>query len=274
MASDAPQEINAGERFAFGANWAAFLSVISSERIEAAKAALGQLLRAESLVGKTFLDIGSGSGLSSLAAHRMGAKVTSFDYDPQSVGCTSELRRRYAPDASNWTLQAGSVLDPIFMDSLGEFDVVYSWGVLHHTGQMWNAIEQAICRVAPQGQLFIAIYNDQGALSRFWTRVKRIYCSGIAGRWAMMAVFIPYFAARHLARKLLSIRPESSLTLSRGMSVYYDWIDWLGGYPFEVAKVEQLLHFCQARGLTLENLTTTNRLGCNELVLRRAGDQA
>lgn len=265
---DAQQEIEAGQRFAFGANWSAFLSVMSEQRIEVAQKALGQLLGTESLAGKRFLDIGSGSGLSSLAAFRMGAEVSSFDFDQKSVNCTTELRRRFGQESPRWKVQQGSVLDAEFMSSLGTHDVVYSWGVLHHTGQMWNAIDQASQRVAPGGQFFIAIYNDEGGMSRFWKAVKRIYCSSTIGRWLMLAVFMPYFIARHLF-KLIVTGGKGATSRTRGMSVYYDWIDWLGGYPFEVAKVEELLHFCQARGFTLENLTTTNRLGCNELVFRR-----
>ncbi len=268
MTSDAQLEIDAGERFAFGKNWQAFLSVLSPQRIETACRALSKMLQAESLAGKTFLDIGSGSGLSSLAAWKLGARVTSFDFDPSSVACTNELHRRYAPDATNWTVQSGSVLDESFMQSLGQFDVVYSWGVLHHTGQMNKALDQAAQRVAPGGQLLIAIYNDEGGISRFWTRVKRFYCSGVLGRWLVLAMFIPYFTLRTAVKWIISGR-EAALTPARGMSVYYDWIDWLGGYPFEVAKVEELLHFGRERGFELENLKSTNRLGCNELVFRR-----
>lgn len=265
---NAQQEIQSGERFAFGANWTAFLSVLNESRIDSAQQSLSKMLGVSSLVGKRFLDIGSGSGLSSLAAYRLGAEVVSFDFDPQSVACTRELRRRYASESPHWTIEQGSVLDPDFLNRFGSFEVVYSWGVLHHTGQMWKAIDLASQRVAADGQFFIAIYNDEGAMSRFWTRVKQTYCSGFLGRWLMLGLFIPYFAVRH-ALRILVTRSLKSSGSSRGMSAYYDWIDWLGGYPFEVAKVEELLRFCQDRGFVLENLITTNRLGCNEMVFRK-----
>ena len=107
-------EVQLGKRFEFGANWAKFLSVVNEERIVQAEKSLEQLLPG-TIEGKTFLDIGSGSGLFSLAARRRGALVHSFDYDPQSVGCTQEMRRRFSPDESKWMIQQGSVLDPNFL---------------------------------------------------------------------------------------------------------------------------------------------------------------
>ncbi len=153
------------------------------------------------------------------------------------------------------------------MNSLGTHDVVYSWGVLHHTGQMWNAIDQASQRVAPGGQFFIAIYNDEGGMSRFWKAVKRIYCSGTIGRWLMLAVFMPYFIARHLF-KLIVTGGKGATSRTRGMSVYYDWIDWLGGYPFEVAKVEEAVALLPGPRVHSGKPDDDESVGCNELVFR------
>ncbi len=141
-------EVLQGERFEFGANWARFLSVLNDERIEMAETSLKRMLEMDDLKGKTFLDIGSGSGLFSLAARRPGSRVHSFDYDPQSVACTAELKRRYFPEDANWTVEEGSVLDTDYLQGRGPFDVVYSWGVLHRTGAMWQALENVAQLVA------------------------------------------------------------------------------------------------------------------------------
>ena len=167
-------EVASGERFEFGKNWSAFLAVLDEQRIATAEASLREMLECETLEGKTFLDIGSGSGLFSLAARRLGAKVHSFDFDTNSFACTQELRNRYFPNDPNWRVEQGSALDAAYIDSLGKFDVVYSWGVLHHTGQMWQALENAVIPTKAGGKLFIAIYNDTGSQARRWHWIKNL----------------------------------------------------------------------------------------------------
>lgn len=264
-------EVSKGERFEFGANWTRFLSVLDDERIAQARSSLEKMLGTPDLSGRTFLDIGSGSGLFSLSARMMGATVRSFDFDPMSVACTKELRRRFFPDDAGWVVEEGSVLDKGFMAGLGRFDIVYSWGVLHHTGQMWNALSNVAPLVKANGKLFIAIYNDQGRASKGWTMVKKIYCSGLTGRFMMKMVFYPYFALGRLVADVLKRRnPLTSYAeykKSRGMSVVHDWVDWLGGYPFEVAKPEEIFDFFRQKGFALQRLRTCGGgLGCNEFV--------
>ena len=270
MTSTFEQEIKEGDRFQFGENWRRFLSVLNDERITEAENSLKQMLKVEDLQSKTFLDIGSGSGLFSLAARRLGATVHSFDYDPQSVACTQELKRRYFGEDSNWTIEQGSVLDVAYLKSLGKFDIVYSWGVLHHTGNMWQALENIILVVVHQGQLFIAIYNDQGGKSQRWLKLKKLYCSGFLGRTLVSAFFIPYFMLRDLAVDLVKGKNPISRYLeyqkSRGMSLTHDWYDWLGGYPFEVATPDEIFRFYHERGFVLENLFTDGGHGNNQFV--------
>jgi 2-polyprenyl-3-methyl-5-hydroxy-6-metoxy-1,4-benzoquinol methylase len=270
-------EISRGERFEFGANWTRFLDLLNDDRIRTAEESLVEMLGMERLDGKRFLDIGSGSGLFSLAARRLGARVHSFDYDPRSVACGRELKRRYFEHDDGWTIEEGSALDDVFLESLGEFDIVYSWGVLHHTGEMWKALDLAHRRVAPGGLFFIALYNDMGAESDRWRRLKRTYCNlprPLRAPFAVLAM-APY-EVKTIGRSVLKLRPQEYVHLwtrysgKRGMSRWRDIIDWVGGYPYEVAGAREIVDHFAERGFEPVRVKDTNGLGCNEFVLRRS----
>jgi len=264
-------EVKKGERFEFGKNWQSFLSTLTDERIGVAIDSIKEMLQIDDLNGKKVLDVGSGSGLFSLAFRKLGAEVHSFDYDPTSVACTKELRSKFFQDDPQWVVEQASVLDKDFIEGLGQFDIVYSWGVLHHTGDMWAALDNAASPVKKHGILFVGIYNDQGRASRFWYQVKKCYCSGTIGRMVICSVFIPYYFLRVLTTSIVTGHDRfAAYKKKRGMSITHDWFDWLGGFPFEVAKPEEIFHFYQDRGFRLTNLKTTKRgAGVNQFVFAR-----
>ena len=265
------QEVDAGERFQFGHNWSKFLKSLDEERIDRAEESLKQMLNVESLRGRSFIDIGSGSGLFSLAARRLGARVHSFDYDPYSFASTAKLRRRYFPEDGEWKVEQGSVLDKAYLKSLGQFDIVYSWGVLHHTGSMWQAMENVVPLLKPGGTLFIAIYNDQGKRSRRWRSIKKAY-NKLPAKLRFLVLWPAFLQlwGRRLFKDVLTGRPFRSFreyNALRGMSLWHDVVDWVGGYPFEVARPEEIFDFYYNRGFYLVRLTTQGgTLGCNEFV--------
>lgn len=271
------EEVSRGERFEFGKNWSRFLTTLDDQRIAEAERAITGMLELPDLTGKRFLDIGSGSGLSSLAARRLGATVHSFDYDPHSVACTTELRRRYFPQDDSWKVEEGSALDADYIRSLGEFDIVYSWGVLHHTGEMWKALENAQIPVAAGGKLLLAIYNDTGSQAARWRWIKKTYnqLPRLMKTPFAIAVSAPE-EAKSLIRSVVKGRPGEYIRTwtqykqIRGMSHWHDLIDWVGGYPYEVAKPEEIFDFYRARGFTLTKLKCgAVGLGCNEFVFQK-----
>jgi len=272
--TDSQLEISSGTRFAFGANWKSFVDLVDDTRIEAACRSLTEALSVTGLSGRTFLDIGCGSGLFSLAAHRLGAGVRSFDFDPDSVVATARLRCRLAPD-SDWTVEQGSILDERYVAQLGSFDIVYSWGVLHHTGDLWRAVELAARLVRLGGMLFVSIYNDQGVASRRWRRVKRRYnASGRMTRGLLVAGSFVYLRRHRLVNAVLRIGRRTTQrerpVRVRGMSAKHDLVDWVGGYPFEVARPEEVFGHIHPLGFELRHLKTCGgSIGCNEFVFER-----
>jgi len=277
MMSSHAIEIAQGARFEFGKNWARFLADLNDRRIARAEESLREMLEITDLRGKAFLDIGSGSGLFSLAARRLGARVHSLDYDPHSVACARELRSRYFAGDQEWTIEEGSALDADYVKSLGSFDVVYSWGVLHHTGEMWRALENAQLPVKVGGKLFIAIYNDMGSKSSRWSWIKKTYneLPRILKIPFALAVMAPE-EMKAMLRSLVLLKPAEYLhrwtryDTNRGMSPWRDIIDWVGGYPYEVAKPEEIFDFYRARGFTLTKMKCGGvGLGCNEFVFTR-----
>lgn len=258
-----------GPRFKFGKNWQNFVGSVDESQLRDARIALANLLDTESIENESFLDAGCGSGIVSLAALDLGAtKVHSFDYDNDSVKATQMLISDSKSEIE-WTAEQGSLTDDNYLAKLGQFDTVYSWGVIHHTGAMWQVAAALPSLVKPDGRLVVAIYNDQGAISTMWRVVKRIYVKSPSPVQKIMAA--GYFAPTSIARatkNLITIR-RLRRKRPRGMSAWHDAVDWVGGYPFEVATREAVIDFFESHGLTTEKvISVEKKQGCNQFVFR------
>lgn len=260
----------AESHFSFGANWRDFLSSLTEERIGIAKKSLETFLGVKDLKGKTFIDVGCGSGIFSLSAHLLGAgKVVSLDVDNESIACAEFLRDKYGR-GKNWQVRKASALNAALAKNLGQFDVVYSWGVLHHTGNMYRALENTAELVKDGGQLYVSIYNDNRTAwlhgtSRFWEKVKHRYNhSSQATKSLLFALYSSYLFLGLIFSGKNPFRYITGYKLTRGMSWKHDIIDWLGGYPYEYASSDKIVEFFAERSFVLEKLTLSRSIGCNE----------
>jgi 2-polyprenyl-6-hydroxyphenyl methylase/3-demethylubiquinone-9 3-methyltransferase len=258
-----------GRHFAFGENWRSFVRIIDAERIENAQRGLLRLFVPEDLCGRTFLDIGCGSGLSSLAASRLGvASVTAIDVDQNSVFAAQALLGAKVLKTP-WTATTVSVFDL----PPDQYDIVYSWGVLHHTGDMWRAIRVASARVKPAGLIAIAIYAKT-PFCCLWRIEKALYSR--APKWvqflARRTYLLLWALAVAVATRRCPFRPESR---PRGMDLAHDIHDWLGGYPYESATPDEVRGFLVNLGFSpiRESLVRERRgvlgSGCDEYVFTR-----
>lgn len=260
-------------RFNFGENWSEFQDKkVNSRTISEAKKSLREWTGLNDLTGKKFLDIGTGSGLFSLAAWEMGAeKVYSFDYDKVCVECARRMQKRAVrTPTENWIIEQGDVLNIDYMKQFyGQYDIVYSWGVLHHTGNMQRALDLAAKCVQEKGLLFISIYNDQGKMSELWKRVKKTY-NKVNDRNKKMLILLSGIYLYGFKRAIQIVKSERPKVLkdARGMDEYIDLVDWVGGYPFEVATAEKIIIFYLNRGFLLKKLFAPKRNygGCNQFV--------
>jgi 2-polyprenyl-6-hydroxyphenyl methylase/3-demethylubiquinone-9 3-methyltransferase len=261
--------------FDFGENWRRYArSALDSKRIDEAGQAFGRLFEGIGLKDRTFLDIGFGQGLSLLLACRAGARVVGCDINSK---CTEALAvtRTFFPDLTGVIpTVVGSILDASTVERLralaapdgdGLYDIVHSWGVLHHTGDMTTAIRHATSLVRPGGHLVLAIYNQHWS-SRLWLVIKWLYVRG--PHWLQRALVGALYPVIFAAKWLVTHR--SPLAQQRGMDFYYNVVDWVGGYPYEYASIKKMNDRLQPLGFTLEKTVPAQvPTGCNEFVYRR-----
>lgn len=253
------------------------LADYNEDRLKETKEFICSYLEVKTLQGKTFLDAGCGSGVFTLAASLLGAKVTSFDIDDIALENTKTLISQY--HINNVNLLKGSVLDKNFITNIGKFDFVLCWGVAHHCGEMWRCLDLISDTVKMEGKLHLGIYNHADGWgfypdgrfgpSTFWKRIKKVYVKmptflqNIIDAFATVGIFLIYlFTFNNPIKKLKSNE-------RRGMNWKSDLKDWLIGYPYEYARPEEIFAFYKAKGFSLEKIKTNNGLLTNNYVFKK-----
>jgi SAM-dependent methyltransferase len=267
---------DAADRFRFGENWRSYSALIGGDQIAEAELSLKRLLQRDDLTRRRLLDVGCGSGLFSLASRNLGASVFSFDFDRDAADCARALKARYRANDREWAIEQGSILDREYLGRLGHFDVVYAWGVLHHTGDMHQAIRNAASLVAEDGLLVMALYGKT-PFCGLWAAEKRWYSRASPSmQKAARAVYVVARRASFLLRgRDFSRYVAEYQRRTRGMDFHHDVHDWLGGYPYESISPSELLALAGDLSFNCVRSNCRRRpiglfgSGCDEYVLQR-----
>ncbi len=255
------------KRFDFGLNWKDYSdNAFNEARFEDAKSSLRALFDRESFEDLSFLDVGCGSGIFSIAAHQLGAKpVCGIDISHYSIETCNKNSKILGPAKSLPTFQQADVLDASKMAQIGQYDLVYAWGSLHHTGSLWTALEEVTRHVKQAGTLALAVYHKHWT-SPVWLVIKKFY--NRAPKWAQRIMIFFFYPVLFGAK--FAITGKNPLKMRRGMDFYYDVVDWIGGYPYEYALPQEIIDFLHARGFQLRALyPAAVPTGNNEFVFRR-----
>jgi 2-polyprenyl-3-methyl-5-hydroxy-6-metoxy-1,4-benzoquinol methylase len=261
--------------FDFGENWSEFSQhALTAERTSQARGHFGQLIGDLPLAGKSFLDIGFGQGLGLLTATACGARAVGCDINPKCAQVLERNRSHFPDLPALPSVVVGSILDEKVLEDLRRhagradgYDLVHSWGVLHHTGDMDRAIQNAASLVAPGGHFILAIYNRHWS-SLPWRVIKRCYVT--SPRWVQRVLIRIFFPIIYVAKWLVTGRNPRQQ--ERGMDFYYDVIDWVGGYPYEYASRREIEVRLTPQGFSLLRFHAARvPTGCNEFVFRRSG---
>lgn len=247
--------------FSFGENWQDYIKTVSGGELDRAKNDIEKWLGPDSISGKTIVDIGCGSGIHSLAFYSLGAKeICSFDFDQLSVQATKTLWEKEG-SPSKWKILHRSILDDEYIKSLGKFDIVYSWGVLHHTGSMWNALDKSISLIKTGGIFWVSLYVGG---SRYLEDLELKKKYNASSRWGKRLMIYKWIVQLMLSRLRHFQNPFSwNENKERGMNVYHDIVDWLGGLPYEVASEDEVLRFARKYGLILEGIKVKSEGACS-----------
>lgn len=267
---NAEAAIQAGEKisFSFGENWQKYVADLTEERIQQAESSLRETFGSPQLNEASFLDIGCGSGLFSLCACRAGANpLTSVDIDPKAIECARFLQLKGDP-TTNWQVLSGSILDDEFLAGIAPATNVFSWGVLHHTGAMWRAVENTLKLIAPGGRCCLALYNRPNhprlmlALKRLYNRLPKPFKPSMRLGYGVALLMVLTLRRRNPVRYVRDYGRRS-----RGMSFWRDIEDWLGGLPYEYATPDEVSSFVSARGFSITNVIVRSPGACNEYLI-------
>jgi SAM-dependent methyltransferase len=128
----------------------------------------------EQIRGKRVLDAGCGQGRWSYGFIKLGATVRGIDTSVSAIKYANEHLKRTTPPARFCVL---NVLDERQLSKVfnnAEFDIIWCWGVLHHTGDPEKGFDNLVKLLKPGGTIHLYLYGKKSFVNKFWRRVFNV----------------------------------------------------------------------------------------------------
>lgn len=169
--------------------------------------------------GRDVLDAGCGCGRHAFALCRLGARVLAVDRSLPALRMTREACASFTGFRG---AVAADLLQPL--PAAGAFDLVWSFGVLHHTGDLPRALRNLRARLRPGGLLFLMLYGR-----------PRPGHAGDAEEIASLEAW-----RSHLSRLPFPAKVEALRTVARGDEIleYFDAVSPSVNERYSLSEVE------------------------------------
>jgi hypothetical protein len=203
--------------------------------------------------------------LTLVSAAESGANVFGIDVDKENIMALEKTRMAMdytqAPEVC-----VVSILDQSFVrQHEHQFDIVHSWGVLHHTGNMTKAIENACLLVSDNGNFICSIYNRHWS-SPLWKIIK--WCYNVFPAPIQKVVVGIMYPVIYLSKWIVTRKDPKAM--ERGMDFFHNVVDWVGGYPYEYATADEIKSLVTRQGFKILRIIPAKvPTGCNEFVFKK-----
>ncbi len=179
--------------------------------------------------GKRVLEIGCGIGTDTISFAKAGARVTAVDLSEQSLALAKKRAALYGLDVKFYCADAEQLSSVVPVE---KYDLVYSFGVIHHTPHPDRVVQQIKNYVGPGSTVKIMVYNRY-SWKVFWILVA----NGRGAFWNLSKLVAKYSEAKEGCPVTYAYSPGQARRLLAGFDILGARVDHI--FPYKISDYVQ-----------------------------------